>query len=162
MNRRFLALLVALAAVAPRTAFIAGQVPAASAAPGLPRPTDPWKPVLGPDGHPDLQGVWLNNSATPLERPKGLEGRQFLTDDEVIELRKRADRLFKNTNADFAGAEAAFLAPLANADHLKSGPATGTPSEITDRGFDNGTSLSFIQPNGGTPPLPPKAQRRRA
>ena len=32
------------------------------------------------DGHPDLQGNWLNNSATPLERPKELEGRQFLTD----------------------------------------------------------------------------------
>ena len=77
MNRRFLALLVALAAVAPRTAFIAGQVPAASAAPGLPRPTDPWKPVLGPDGHPDLQGVWLNNSATPLERPKGSKTGSF-------------------------------------------------------------------------------------
>lgn len=162
MNRRFLALLVALAAVAPRTAFIAGQVPAASAAPGLPRPTDPWKPVLGPDGHPDLQGVWLNNSATPLERPKGLEGRQFLTDDEVIELRKRADRLFKNTNADFAGGDAVFLAALANVDHFKSATATGTTFEMIEREFDNRTSLIVDPPDGRIPPLTAEAQQRRA
>ena len=162
MNRRFLALIVARAAVAPRTAFIAGQVPAASAAPGLPRPTDPWKPVLGPDGHPDLQGVWLNNSATPLERPKGLEGRQFLTDDEVIELRKRADRLFKNTNADFAGGDAVFLAALANVDHFKSATATGTTFEMIEREFDNRTSLIVDPPDGRIPPLTAEAQQRRA
>src|SRR5947209_19277738 len=162
MNRRFLALLVALAAVAPRTAFIAGQVPAASAAPGLPRPTDPWKPVLGPDGHPDLQGVWMNNSATPLERQKGLEGRQFLTDEEVAELRRRADRLFKNTNADFAGGDAVFLAALANVDHFKSATATGTTFEMIEREFDNRTSLIVDPPDGRIPSLTAEAQQRRA
>src|SRR5438093_1064112 len=162
MNRRFLALLVALAAVAPRTAFIAGQVPAASAAPGLPRPTDPWKPVLGPDGHPDLQGVWLNNSATPLERPKGLEGRQFLTDKEVAELRKRADRLFKNTNADFAGGDAVFLAALADIDRFKSATATGTTFEMIEREFDNRTSLIVDPPDGRIPPLTAEAQQKKA
>src|ERR1041384_4331020 len=55
----------------------------------------PWTPPLMPDGHPDLQGNWVNRSATPLERPKQLEGRQFLTDAEVDELRARADRIFK-------------------------------------------------------------------
>ena len=54
----------------------------------------------------------LNNSATPLERPKALEGRESLTDDEVAELRRRADRLFRNTNADFAAGDAVFLAAL--------------------------------------------------
>lgn len=34
-------------------------------------------------GAPDLQGVWLSNSATPLERPAGLAGRARLTDEEV-------------------------------------------------------------------------------
>jgi hypothetical protein len=72
------------------------------------RAADVGPPGLGPDGHPDLQGVWLNNSATPLERPKLLEGRASLTDDEVAELRRRADRLFKNTNADFAAGDAVY------------------------------------------------------
>jgi len=59
---------------------------------------------------PNLQGVWLSNSATPLERPKALEGRQFLTDAEITELKKRADRLFKSGNSDYAAGDNAFLA----------------------------------------------------
>jgi hypothetical protein len=162
MNRRFLAISVALAAVLARAASIAAQTPAAPAATGLARSTDPWTPVLGPDGHPDLQGVWLNNSATPLERPKALEGRQFLTDDEVIELRRRADRLFKGTNADFAAGDAVFLAALANVDHFKSATATGTTVEMIEREFDNRTSLIVDPPDGRIPPLTADAQQRRA
>jgi hypothetical protein len=29
-----------------------------------------WTAPRTADGHPDLQGVWANNIATPLERPK--------------------------------------------------------------------------------------------
>jgi hypothetical protein len=149
MNRRFLASLVTLASVLAGTATIAGQVPA-------------WKAPLGPDGHPDLQGVWLNNSATPLERPKALEGRQALTDEEVAELRRRADRLFKNTNADFAGGDAVFLAALADIDHFKSATATGTTFEMIEREFDNRTSLIVDPPDGRIPSLTSEAQQRRA
>src|SRR2546422_3922275 len=161
MNRRFLPLLVILAAVVASEASIAGQAPAVPAASGM-RPSDAGILPVGPDGHPDLQGVWLNNSATPLECPKGLEGRQFLTDDEVIELRKRADRLFKNTNADFAGGDAVFLAALANVDHFKSATATGTTFEMIEREFDNRTSLIVDPPDGRIPSLTAEAQQRRA
>ena len=149
MNRRFLASLVTLASVVAGAATIAGQVPA-------------WKAPLSPDGHPDLQGVWLNNSATPLERPKALEGRQALTDEEVAELRRRADRLFKNTNADFAGGDAVFLAALADIDHFKSATATGTTFEMIEREFDNRTSLIVDPPDGRIPSLTAEAQQRRA
>src|SRR5882724_694787 len=46
------------------------------------------------DGHPDLNGVWANNAATPIERPKELEGRALLTDEEVALLKKRSAELF--------------------------------------------------------------------
>jgi len=36
-----------------------------------------------PDGHPDLQGVWLNDTATPLERPRELGSRSSFTDEEA-------------------------------------------------------------------------------
>src|SRR6187200_2966335 len=113
MHRRLLAWSATLACVVLAAGSLAAQTPAASDAPARARPIAAAIP-LGPDGHPDLQGVWLNNSATPLERPKALEGRPSLTDQEVIELRRRADRLFKNTNADFAGGDAVYLAALAD------------------------------------------------
>src|SRR5262245_31300268 len=36
-----------------------------------------------PDRRPDLQGLWLNNTATPLERPRGFEDRAFFTAAEA-------------------------------------------------------------------------------
>jgi hypothetical protein len=162
MNRRFLALLGTVAAVVTGAASLGGQAPATSALPGAMLPIDAPAPPLGPDGHPDLQGVWLNNSATPLERPKALEGRQFLTDEEVAALRRRADRLFKNTNADFAAGDAVFLAALADIDHFKSATATGTTFEMIERDFDNRTSLIVDPPDGRIPSLTADAQRRRA
>src|SRR5499425_2648676 len=46
------------------------------------------------DGRPDLQGVWANNNATPLQRPKELEGKEFLSEQELTALRKKAGELF--------------------------------------------------------------------
>src|SRR5262245_39118236 len=42
-----------------------------------------------PDGHPDLQGMWLNDTATPLERLKDWASRATLTDAEAREYEKR-------------------------------------------------------------------------
>ena len=35
------------------------------------------------DGHPDFQGVWNSSTATPMERPKELAGREFFTAAEA-------------------------------------------------------------------------------
>jgi hypothetical protein len=42
-----------------------------------------------PDGHPDLQGIWLNDTATPLERLKDWAGRATLTDAEARQYEQR-------------------------------------------------------------------------
>ena len=36
-----------------------------------------------PDGQPDLQGLWTNDTITPMERPASLQGRAFLSEDEI-------------------------------------------------------------------------------
>src|SRR5262245_10039612 len=155
MTRRCFATLLTLLSAFTLTTVVAFPSLVAAQAPD-------WTPPVGPDGHPDLQGVWLNNSATPLERPPALQGRPTLTDEEVAELRARAERLFKGTNADFAGGDAVFLAALANVDRFKSATATGTTFEMIDREFDNRTSLIIDPPDGRIPPLTADAQRRKS
>src|SRR5436305_665343 len=53
------------------------------------------------DGQPDLQGVWANNVATPMQRPKALEGKAVLSDQEVAALKAAAAELF-NGDGDAA------------------------------------------------------------
>src|SRR5580658_1161332 len=84
------------------------------------------------DGHPDLQGNWLNNSATPFERPRELEGRLSLTDEEVAELNKRAQKIFSNPKSDAAGTDAYFLAAWRNIEVYKSGGATDSAERVTE------------------------------
>jgi hypothetical protein len=49
-----------------------------------------WTAPRTPDGQPDLQGIWDYRTATPLERPKELGDRAFLTDDEIADFERRA------------------------------------------------------------------------
>jgi hypothetical protein len=109
----------------------------------------------------DLQGVWENRSATPLERPKELEGRQFLTDAEVAELKSRAERIFKDGHSDVPAGDDFFLAALANLKQYKRSWSTGT-SEFIEREFDNRTSMIIDPADGRIPPYTPEGERRRA
>ena len=120
-----------------------------------------WTAPRTPDGQPDLQGVWLSKTATPLERPKALEERSQLTDEEVAELRARARRLFADGTADFAAGDAVFLAALANQDRFKSPTSTHNSEDMIEREFDRNTSLVVDPPNGRIPPQTADAQRRR-
>jgi hypothetical protein len=115
------------------------------------------------DGHPNLQGMWVNHSATPLERPKALEGRSVLTDEEVIELKRRVARIFDaSVDSDFAGGDDVFLAALANAERFRNANATGSSVAMVERVFDNRTSLILNPPDGRIPPLTQAAQQKRA
>lgn len=142
-----LALAAVLSAVLPVTAQAQGK-------PG-------WAPALTVGGQPDLQGNWVNKNATPLERPKQLEGRASLTDAEVAELKARAQRIFAGGNSDAANGDAVFLAALANVDVYKSENATGH-TLFLDREFDNHTSLIVDPSNGKLPPYTAEGEKRRA
>ena len=121
-----------------------------------------WIPPMTPYGTPDLDGVWVNNRATPLERPQALAGRPLLTDAEVIALQQRTDRLFKNGYSDFAAGDAVFLAAFANLETYRNPDATGDSLLSGDREFDNRTSLIVDPPDGRIPPLTAAAEQRQA
>ena len=124
-----------------------------------------WKAPRAADGHAEIQGVWVNNSATPLERPAIVDGRATLTDEEVGALKKKASQLFDDGNSDAAFFDQVFETVLANVKGTKNGfkstdGQTGDYSSIwtESREWDNRTSLITDPPNGKVPPLTPQAE----
>jgi hypothetical protein len=115
-----------------------------------------------PDGHPDLQGIWLNDSATPFERPKELQGRALLTDEEVTELNRRAKRIFESGQSDAAGPEEFFFAAFRNLEKYKSAGATDSAERVVELRIDNRTSLIIDPPDGRMPPYTEAGKARRA
>jgi len=120
----------------------------------------PWIAPIAADGHVDLQGVWMNDSATPLERPKQLEGRALLTDLEVAELQRRADRIFGSDDSDAGLGDNVFLAALADLDRYTSIDATSGALAVDRRVFDNRTSLIVDPADGRLPSYTPRGQAR--
>ncbi len=156
------ALAIAIAVVSLSSTTVAGQAPAAGARANTPAGKAYVAPRT-PDGHPDLQGIWANNDATPLERPKELEGRQFLTDAEVAVFKKRAGELF-NGDSDAAFGDSQYLAVLKEAKDFKSTDTTGNYNHfwIVEREFDNRTALVTDPPDGRVPALTPQGKQRQA
>jgi hypothetical protein len=114
------------------------------------------------DGHPDMQGNWVNKYATPFERPKELADRATLTDEEVAELNQRAKKIFENGTSDAAAADAFFLAALRGQKEYKSGGATDSAERVMELTIDNRTSLITDPPDGKLPAYTEAGQRRRA
>ena len=66
-------LLLALGAAVPGVAV--GQTAA----------SENWTTPRTDFGHPNLQGIWANNRATPMERPEQFGDKATLTDEELAE-----------------------------------------------------------------------------
>ncbi|MEE2637353.1 MAG: hypothetical protein VYE68_09000 [Acidobacteriota bacterium] len=122
---------------------------------------EPWALPRTVDGQPDLQGVWANNTATPLERPVSLGTRAMLTDEELARVQARYAQLFSGAS-DAAFADSVFTAALGEQETFSSrDTATGNYNQfwLVDREFDHRTSLVVDPPTGRLPALTPDAQR---
>ncbi len=121
-----------------------------------------WTPPRTAEGQPDLQGVWTNNSVTPLERPKELAGKEFYTETELQALAKRErERLLRIEDEG---------QPAANHSGVEGAPADDVHYDFSQFGLDRGQSklawnrrTSIIMgPDGTIPPLTPEARTRLA
>ena len=113
-----------------------------------------WTAPRTPFGQPDLQGVWANNNATPLQRPEVLGNREVLTDEELAAIQSRAEELFALDAGDAAFGDSVFTAALNEVESFSSrDTATGNYNQfwMVERDFDNRTSLIVDPPNGRLP-----------
>jgi hypothetical protein len=100
-------------------------------------------------GEPDLQGIWTDESDTPLQRSPRYANQEFFTEAQRAELDKQRSALIgrdrraeRGTEADVAGAYNAVFTPMKR---------TGTR-----------TSRIVDPPNGRLPPLATEAQKLAA
>jgi hypothetical protein len=124
----------------------------------------PWVVERTPDGHPDFQGVWANNTVTPLQRPKQWEGKARLTDSEVRELQRVAQQIYDNDgDAQFGdGLILAVLDKITNPGSYD--PGTGNYNQFWLAGrdwHDRRTALITDPTDGKIPALTAEAQQRR-
>ena len=156
---RMRAILTGVVTVLAAGAAVFGQAPAPGAGPAAPAG---WSVPRLADGRPDLQGVWENNSATPLERPREFADTPRLSNAQLESLQKRAATMF-GPEADAVFGDALYLALLDESRPRQLG-ATGTYSAnwLPDRFFEARTSLIESPANGRLPPITPEQAKLRA
>jgi hypothetical protein len=115
---------------------------AAAAAKAGPAPKTAW-------GEPDLQGIWIDEYQTPLQRPPQYAAKEFFTPEEQAEidrqraaLQRREVRVERGTEKDVAGAYNAVFQSIKH---------TGRR-----------TSMVVDPPDGRIPALTPQAQKATA
>ena len=114
-------------------------------------------------GHPDLQGIWVNNSATSLERPKEFAGKQTLNDEELADLKEKAEAVRDGGDA-FFGDDFVKAAVAEGTNYRSFDNNTGNYNQfwIVEREIENRTSLILDPPGGRLPPMTEQGKQRAA
>jgi hypothetical protein len=138
-------IIVAIAAaagvgIAASITRVAAQAPAASVT------AAPATALKTPGGEPDLQGIWTDETDTPLQRSPKFANQEYLTEAQRSELDARRSALLRRdrrvergTELDVAGAYNALF--------------------MTQKRTGVRTSMIVDPPNGRIPPLTPQAQK---
>ena len=115
-----------------------------------------------PDGQPDLQGIWANNSATPLQRPEQLAGKAVLSDEELSELTQRVNEFRDSEQAGDLLGDRLIQQALGNSEFNDFDVITGNYNAfwLVERSLDNRTSLIVDPPDGRIPALTSGAEER--
>ncbi len=126
-----------------------------------------WQVPRTPDGKPDLQGVWGNNSVTPMTRPTQWKDKTVVTDAEVDELKSfLAKSVEEGGDAIFGNLIQMALNAKDKGEfkQVSYDPTTGNYNQfwMAEREWDNRTSLIIDPPNGQFPALTKAAEERRA
>src|ERR1700722_15019318 len=104
-----------------------------------------------PDGQPDFQGVWDASTLTPLERPAGFAGKEFLTEQEAAEYARRTLQEVNTDRRD--GSNEADLRRNYN-EFWRDRGTTVVPSRRT--------SLIVDPPDGRIPAFTPEWAKKRS
>ena len=141
MPNRFVSMITAALAGAGIAAL--AVAPAMAQAPGK---SDSTQAMKTPWGEPDLQGIWTDETDTPLQRPPQYANREIFSaaerdelDRERSALLRRDKRVERGTELDVAGAY------------------NGLFQSYKRSGFR--TSLIIDPPNGRLPAMTPQAQK---
>jgi len=128
-------------------ALLTAQAPAAA----MTSPAATWTLARTPDGQPDLQGYWTAQSFTPLERPRALAGRAFLTEEEAAEFFTQA-------------VEVSYETTFGHPDEAPLYDATTWGLDTWQQGVRPSVRTSMIvdPPDGRIPALTPEAAEKQA
>jgi len=111
------------------------------------------------DGKPDLQGVWTNTTATPMERSQAMGNRRAFTAEEVAKIegtaRARVENDAKPSDPN-AAISAGALPPVGNYNQFW----TDRGMSVADIYGEKRTSMVIDPPNGRIPYLRAQGQGR--
>src|ERR1700722_10021168 len=149
MRDRFSGSMISVAIAAAASAVISVSITRTSAQAPAASVTAPASALKTPWGEPDLQGIWTDETQTPLQRSPNYANQEFFTEAQRAELDKersallrRDRRVERGTELDVAGAYNAVFT---------SQKRTGAR-----------TSMIVDPPSGRMPPLTPEAQKLAA